>query len=71
MGGGGALCCAGAGIESREAGMFERLSGQRTRLEVGTALGFRAVRYVNEGGSGPGRHECCYGSQQRLHRTDT
>lgn len=73
--GGGALCCAGAGIESREAGMFERLSGQRARLctglEVGTALGFRAVRYVSEGGSGPGRHEGCYGSQQRLHRTDT
>lgn len=53
---GGALCCAGAGIESREAGMFERLSEQRTRpctgLEVGTALGFRAIRYGSEGGSG-------------------
>ena len=53
---GGALCCVGAGIESRETGMFERLSGQRTLLctglEVGTALGFQAVRYGSEEGSG-------------------
>lgn len=75
---GGVLCCVGAGIESRETGMFKRLSGQRNMPVCAQAwksdsTWFQAVRYDSGEGGGlvdPGGHKCFCGSQQRLGITD-